>query len=323
MNDKKKSDTFYLDLFKGGVVLFLLFVLMLSAERSRETAPPIASAGTPSVTPTIAGMTLPTPEVEVSEDGTVAFNGTGTAGNEVELWVNGLLFGQTTINSDGTWSYSGSLEDGDYQVVIVMRDSSGDLLSESAFLELTVSFGSTSPGATSVPNPTSAPAPTGTSPPPVPTIGQVSVNTSGEVTITGTGQPGQRVIIYRDGLRVAAADVGPDGTYEVVFESTSDQYDYEVQNKGVPPTGNPSAGVQVTAPAPQPTLVPIPPGGLTYVVQPGDGLMELARRYYGDPARWVDIFVATNAKAYEDPSYAILVNPNYIVAGWQIFIPED
>jgi hypothetical protein len=33
--------------------------------------------------------------------------------------------------------------------------------------------------------------------------------------------------------------------------------------------------------------------------------------------------VATNAKAYEDPSYAILINPNYIVAGWQIFIPES
>jgi hypothetical protein len=151
------------------------------------------------------------------------------------------------------------------------------------------------------------------------------VTEAGEVTITGTGEPGSAVVIYEDGVAVITAVVGEDGTFSVTYQSTSSgEHVFEVQPDITPqPT---SQGGQATpqpgTPTPTPTLVPIPPGGLVYVVQPGEWLMDLARRYYGDPARWVDIFVATNAKAYEDPSFAILTDPNFVAAGWKIFIPE-
>jgi nucleoid-associated protein YgaU len=50
--------------------------------------------------------------------------------------------------------------------------------------------------------------------------------------------------------------------------------------------------------------------------------MSLARRYYGDSRRWIDIYEATNAKAAQDPSYHKIGNPSYLLPGWKLWIPE-
>ena len=57
------------------------------------------------------------------------------------------------------------------------------------------------------------------------------------------------------------------------------------------------------------------PEGEEYVVQPGDRLMRIARDYFGDQGAMVRIIEATNAKAAEDDSFAVIRNPNLIQSG--------
>jgi nucleoid-associated protein YgaU len=97
-----------------------------------------------------------------------------------------------------------------------------------------------------------------------------------------------------------------------------------------PPTIEESAVVLVPSATPVPTPVeaeaiqPADEGsgdGQDYIVEQGDWLMGLARRFYGDDSRSEDIYNATNAKAADDPSYATIDNPNILEPGWKIWIP--
>jgi len=63
------------------------------------------------------------------------------------------------------------------------------------------------------------------------------------------------------------------------------------------------------------------PEGEEYIVQRGDWLMKLARTYYGYPEAFLMIVDATNAKAAEDPSFAFIHNPNYILPGQKLWLP--
>jgi nucleoid-associated protein YgaU len=79
--------------------------------------------------------------------------------------------------------------------------------------------------------------------------------------------------------------------------------------------------VEAEAILPTPDVTEDSGDGQDYIVEFGDWLMGLAREFYGDGARWEDIFNATNAKAAEDSSYATIEDPNALVTGWKIWIP--
>jgi nucleoid-associated protein YgaU len=53
-------------------------------------------------------------------------------------------------------------------------------------------------------------------------------------------------------------------------------------------------------------------GGQTYVVQKGDTLCSLARKFYGDQARWKDIWEANRAR---------LSDPDKLSVGMKLIIP--
>jgi len=55
-----------------------------------------------------------------------------------------------------------------------------------------------------------------------------------------------------------------------------------------------------------------PSGGQTYVVQKGDTLFALARRFYGDQAKWKLIWEANRAR---------LPDPNRLPVGTKLIIP--
>ena len=64
-------------------------------------------------------------------------------------------------------------------------------------------------------------------------------------------------------------------------------------------------------PAPEPASEPA--AGTTYTVVRGDCLWKLAKRFYGDARRWVDIYAAN---AFQ------IKNPNLIRIGMELIIPD-
>jgi len=54
-----------------------------------------------------------------------------------------------------------------------------------------------------------------------------------------------------------------------------------------------------------------PSGGRTYVVQKGDTLSSISRKFYGDSKRWKDIYNANKQ----------LTNPNKVPVGARLAIP--
>ncbi len=62
-------------------------------------------------------------------------------------------------------------------------------------------------------------------------------------------------------------------------------------------------------------------GGEEYTVQAGDWLSKIAEKYFGDIMAYPTIVEATNAKAAEDDSFAVIDNPDVIEVGQKLWIP--
>lgn len=58
----------------------------------------------------------------------------------------------------------------------------------------------------------------------------------------------------------------------------------------------------------------ITPAGKTYTVVKGDSLSKIAKREYGDPGKWRQIFEANRD---------IIENPDLIEPGQNLIIPEE
>jgi len=63
--------------------------------------------------------------------------------------------------------------------------------------------------------------------------------------------------------------------------------------------------------------------GQSYVVQANDWLSKLAEKSYGDVLAWPVIWKATQAKAAEDDSFAVIPDPNLIEVGQKLWIPDE
>ncbi len=63
-------------------------------------------------------------------------------------------------------------------------------------------------------------------------------------------------------------------------------------------------------------------GGEVYTVQKDDWLSKIAEKYYGDMFAYPVIVEATNAKAAEDASFAVIDNPDLIEIGQKLWIPD-
>lgn len=64
-------------------------------------------------------------------------------------------------------------------------------------------------------------------------------------------------------------------------------------------------------------------GGQEYTVQADDWLSKLAEKQYGDVLAWPVIWKATNAKAAEDSSFAVIPDPNIIEIGQKLWLPSQ
>ena len=68
---------------------------------------------------------------------------------------------------------------------------------------------------------------------------------------------------------------------------------------------------------------PFQEDGEPYTVQADDWLSKLADKFYGDVEAWPAIWQATNTKATEDDSFAVIDDPNIIEVGQKLWIPTQ
>ena len=240
--------------------------------------------------PSITVVRIGSPKVD--PDGAVSLSGSGEPGSTVELWAGAIKLTAVPVDADGQWSYAGQLDPGEYMIVARTVSAEGLVLNESQAVAVSVSVASAVPV----------------------TIKEPQVDASGEVTLSGSGKPGSTLEILDNGVVVATAVVSEDGTWTVHYAASAGEHTLTVQVQGQAVEGSAVASVAVTGPAAA--------GGQSYVVKNGDWLIHLARRYYGDSSRWIDIYEATNAKAAQDPSYHRIGDPNYLRPGWKLWIPE-
>lgn len=307
MNTQSASSTRWFDIFKAAILLILLVTALFffsrdsQAIRSPEQSPP----------PSVTSVSLSAPQMGapvMASDGRFSLNGTGLPGSQVVILADGTELGEVTVSADGSWSFTGNLPPGEYKILAVGMDSAGTPLGVSAPQEITV------------PAPMPYPAAGETSQPATSAIGEFEVSESGMVTVTGSGEPGAAVTVMQDGIMVGSTTIQADGTYSLTYQSTPGEHILSLQIEGQVESVSGTISIQV--PSSETSGEAKSPAGQVYIVQPGDWLMDLSRRFYGDPSRWTDIYKATNTRAAEDSSFAKIKDPRFILPGWKLWIPD-
>lgn len=83
------------------------------------------------------------------------------------------------------------------------------------------------------------------------------------------------------------------------------------------------SGSMQFAPAEQAGAAGQTAAGEAYIVQSDDWLSKIADKQYGDPLAYPAIVEATNAKAAEDSSFAVISDPNMVEAGQKLWLPAS
>ncbi|WP_210499602.1 Ig-like domain-containing protein [Vibrio crassostreae] len=152
----------------------------------------------------------------VTSDNTPTFSGTGEAGAEVTLTINGNDY-STVVQPDGTWSINvgDTLPDNTYNYDLVIVDDAGNTTSESGSITVDTTITLTG-GLDSVSD-------TGTS-------DKDNLTNDNTPTFSGTGEVGAEVILTIDGQEYKTA-VGADGTWSIELPTalSDDTYPYEIE----------------------------------------------------------------------------------------------
>lgn len=150
-------------------------------------------------------------------------------------------------------------------------------------------------------------------PDPAPKLGRYAVQ-GGTLVVEGEAPPGTPVALLVDGKKTTSATAGEDGRFRFSVELEPGAHQVWVEAKG-----QASEAVSLTITPPPP-----PKGkalGRAYVVQKGDTLSALAKRYLGDPRRYPEIRDATNRKAQANPGFDRIENDDRIYPGDRLWIP--
>jgi nucleoid-associated protein YgaU len=185
-----------------------------------------------------------------------------------------------------------------------------------------------------------------TPPPPRPTLVFKTVDYedqgpgAGTVTMTGTADPGAKISLYYDDMRLAEVRAGGDGQWSVEVEKKLGMGQHSFRAERADATDAPAGPAVVTIERVEPKLEPAPvvaakPGAptgtapqvaaaegaktqtaeqaaeqalsdaKTYVIRKGDTLWAIAKRYLGGGSRYTSIFEG-NRKVIRDPD---LIHP--------------
>ncbi|KAA3665135.1 MAG: LysM peptidoglycan-binding domain-containing protein [Chloroflexi bacterium] len=173
--------------------------------------------------------------------GAVTLTGVGTPGSEVDVLVDGVSVGRTTVGADGTWSLDADLPAGDVSLSAAAMSGGETAVSDPVSFSIDSRFV----------------APTINLP-----DGELE---AGAVSLTGTGTPGSTVDIVIDGAVVGTTVVGDDGSWSFELDLPNGG-DYQLSARALDADGNlftetDSTTMTVAAPDVDVPTVDMPEGG--------------------------------------------------------------
>ncbi|MCO6449343.1 MAG: LysM peptidoglycan-binding domain-containing protein [Caldilineales bacterium] len=286
---------------------------------STPTPTPTASPS-PTITPTPTATPLPPMSAErprLAKDGRLTLLGTGVPGAKLEIWDKTSRIDSAIVAGDGSWSWQGVLDPGEHFVQVRMLDVNGLMLNESDVFELAVEQPALPFG--------------------LPLLNDsIFIPDTGDLVLTGVGQPDATLAIVQDGSIVGSAQVAEDGTWQFGITLPAGDYEFAIwtlNEEGEPVIKSPPVPVTViarTTPTPSPTsepqatpeTTPDPGPGIAYIVQPGDSLSKIAIAKYNNFNLYKQIWEATNAKAAVDPTFSPIVDPAKLRTGQKLWLPD-
>jgi hypothetical protein len=191
-------------LFKGLIALVLLIVVLvvLYVERG-ETDEETRGTETAELQTPVMGMPV------MGTDGSISIDGEGEPGSQIRVLANGEELGTVTVDADGAWSFSGTLEPGTYTLTAEAIDDDGTVVNSSEALAVTI------------PEPESVIV--------LPELAEPTVGEAGEFTLSGTAEPGQTVEVLADGVSLGTTAVAADGTWIYSGQLEAGEYDVVVR----------------------------------------------------------------------------------------------
>ena len=143
------------------------------------------------------------------------------------------------------------------------------------------------------------------------TFDSLSYSDEGMLQLSGKARPGTKIEAYVDGKMVGEATVGDDGFWNMVLDNPVNPGDYILRFHQIE---NESIISSIETPITQSDLSELDLGDRTYVVQPGNSLWRISRRYYGRGTLYTIIFAKNNDQ---------IDNPHLIYPGQIFKIPEE
>ena len=153
-----------------------------------------ATAVDPPPSPAVPA-TMPTVDLPSAElfTGSVTLLGTGEPETDITILLNGEPFVQTTVDSGGLWSATGTIDEpGNYEVVVNVLDADGNVVGSSDPVTIPI----VGLGDEVIPPTFDAP---------------IAELTSGELILSGTGEPGSIIEIMLDDEVIGSATVDENG----------------------------------------------------------------------------------------------------------------
>ena len=143
------------------------------------------------------------------------------------------------------------------------------------------------------------------------TFDSLSYSDEGMLKLSGKARPGAKVEAYVDGKMVGEATVGDDGFWNMILDKPVNPGDYILRFHQIE---NESIISSIETPITHSDLSELDLGDRTYVVQPGNSLWRISRRYYGRGTLYTIIFAKNNDQ---------IDNPHLIYPGQIFKIPEE
>jgi len=138
----------------------------------------------------------------------------------------------------------------------------------------------------------------------------LSYSEEGTLNLSGKARPGAKVEAYVDGKLVGETITGNDGFWNMILENPVNPGDYTLRFNQLEDETIVSS---LETPIRQSDLKEVDLSDKTYVVQPGNSLWRISRRYFGKGIMYTIIFAKNNDQ---------IENPHLIYPGQIFKIPE-